>query len=299
MAAVHRRADLCFFFWLPKSAGGTLAAGIRNAPRTVCPGPQFLALIKPDGLPAPSRNQVWFGGHTALGLHLVYNAQPVYFTVLRDPIDRLISEFFYFHQHRLPGVFIPQNERLPAFVRFVEAASHLNYYSYMFSDWCFEKETVETGLQSWNGNAITAFDLLNRRGERNGYLAENIPFDKVNVDEAFRCASKKIPLMRFIGFYHRLCDATAYLNGEFGLNVGLDVRLHQTPGKPRLKDIPASIVAMLKRKTEADYEFYYAAQQAPNAALSKPYRYWRKLASMTYCPQGPLGLPSPITSLPS
>jgi hypothetical protein len=126
----YPRSDVRIFFWLPKTAGGTLAQGIRSDPAV-----QWQYWVSPDAVPAPSDSQTWFGGHLHFG-HLIYNAQPVYFTILRDPIERLISEFFYHHQHDLPGIYIPDDQIVPAFTRMVEAAPHLNYCSYMFSDYC-------------------------------------------------------------------------------------------------------------------------------------------------------------------
>lgn len=266
------RSDIRVFFWLPKTAGGTLAASIRSSP-----GVQWLFWISPDAIPAPSSDQIWFGGHLHFGHHLFYNAKPMYFTILRDPIERLISEFFYHHQHNLPGIYIPDDEIVPAFARLVEAAPHLNYYSYMFSDYCVEKEIADEGLPPWDGTPVTGFNLIVRRDQRYGYLVENVPFHKVNIDEAFRRASKNLLSMHFIGFFDRLGETTAFLNREFGLNAGLDMRMHETAWKPNLDDLPGHIAAMLRRKTEADYEFLRAAQQAPAAALSPPNRFWRKM----------------------
>lgn len=274
MSEIRARPDVRIFFWLPKTAGGTLAAGIRSNARVQWLGSQ----INPDSMPAPSSEQLWLGGHVSFGDHLIHNAEPVYLTVLRDPIERLISEFFYHHQHNLPGIFIPKDEIVPAFIRYVEATPHLNYYCHMFSDYCVEKEIAEEGLPAWDGSAITGFNLIIRRIERYGFLTENVPFHKVNVDEAFLRASKNIVSMRYIGFFDRLYDATKYLRSEFGLNIGLDTRVHQTAWMPGLKDLPPRIGVMLRRKTEADYEFVSRARRAPTAALSPSYRLWRKLA---------------------
>jgi hypothetical protein len=211
-------------------------------------------------LPVPSADRLWVGSHSAFGLHLIYNAEPIYFTILRDPIERLISEFFYHHQHNLPGVFIPDHELIPAFIRLVESAEHLNYYCYMFSDYCFKKESIEAGLGAWNGNIATAFDLAVRRIERLAFLAENIPFQDVNVDEAFGKASRSVLSMRFVGFFDRFDRTTAYLKREFGLNVERRTRIHKTRWKPSQKDFPHHIRAMLTRKTEADYNIYQIAR---------------------------------------
>jgi hypothetical protein len=273
---MHTRSDMRFLFWLPKTAGGTLAAGIRSNPGILWPGSQ----IDPAELPAPSPSrQIWLGGHTNFGHHLIYNAEPIYLTVFRDPIERLISEFFYHHQHDLPGIFIPKNEMVPAFVRYIEASPHLNYYSYMFSDYCVQKEITEEGLPPWDGNPIDGFNLIIRRIERYGFLAENVPFKRINVDDAFRKALKNLEMMRFIGFFDRLHETATYLNREFGLKVALDTRVHRTTWMPSLNDLPSHLISMLVRKTQADYEFINKAKRAPASVRSRLGRIWQSLTS--------------------
>lgn len=268
----YPRSDVRIFFWLPKTAGGTLAQGILSDPAV-----KFQYWTSPDELAAPSDAQTWFGGHLHFGHHLIFNAQPVYFTILRDPIERLTSEFFYHHHHQLPGIYIPDDQIVPAFIRMVEAAPHLNYCSYMFSDYCAQKEAAHDGLAAWDGNPTTGFELVVRRNKRYGFLTENVAFERVNIDEALRRASKNLRAMRFIGFFDRLEDAAARLNREFGLNVGLDIRMHETAWKPKLADLPGHVGAMLRRKTEADYEFFREAERAPTAVLPKAYRLWRSV----------------------
>jgi hypothetical protein len=253
---------------MPKTAGGTLSAGIRSNP-----GIQWLHYIKPDQIPLPSNDQIWFGGHLHFGHHLIYDAAPAYYTVLRDPIDRLISEFFYHHQHPNPGVFISDDEIVPAFIRMAEAAPHLNYYSYMFSAYCVDKEAAEQGVAPWNGDPASGFDLIVGRDKRFGYLAENAVFNSFELETAFLRALRNVVSMRFIGFFEYLPEAVKQLDRMFALDVGLDLRMHKTTWKPGLDDLPASVVKMLKRKTEADYELYHRACRAPAAALPRSKRW--------------------------
>ncbi len=257
-ARPRRRADMRFFFFMPKTAGGAIATGIRTNVRVQWPLDPYYP--SPKALAPPSSDQIWLGGHTAYGLHVIYNAEPVYMTILREPVERLISEFFYHHRHPLPGIFIPDDELLPAFIRIVEAAPHLNFYSYMLSDYCFRKESVEANQGEWNNDTNAAFDLLRRREQRLGFLAENIPFHNVDIDDSFQKASSNILSMRFIGFFDRLDDTAAYLNNEFGLKVSLKTRIHRTRWKPRAKDLPGHIQTMLIRKTEADRDFFSFAR---------------------------------------
>ncbi len=249
---------------MPKTAGGTLAAGIRKNP-----GVQWLHYVNPDEMPAPASEQIWFGGHLHFGHHLLYDAAPAYFTILRDPIDRLISEFFYHHQHPIPGIFIPDDEIVPAFIRFVEAAPHLNYYNYMFSAYCVDKEAAEQAVAPWGGDPTSGFELIVGRDKRYGYLTENAVFNPIDMETAFLRALRNVSSMRLIGFFEHLPEAIKYLDRMFALDVGLDLRMHKTTWKPRLEDLPVHIVTMLKQKTEVDYELYHRAQQAPNAALPR------------------------------
>jgi hypothetical protein len=254
----RQRADMRFFFFMPKTAGGAIATGIRANVRAQWPLDPYYP--SPKALAPPSSDQIWLGGHTAYGLHLIYNAEPVYMTILREPVERLISEFFYHHRHPLPGIFIPDDELLPAFIRIVEAATHLNFYSYMFSDYCFVKESIEANQGEGNSDTDTALDLLRRRERRLGFLAENIPFHSVDIDDSFQKASSNILSMRFVGFFDRLDDTAAYLRDEFGLKVSLKTRIHKTRWKPRAKDLPGHIQTMLIRKTEADRDIFSFAR---------------------------------------
>jgi hypothetical protein len=261
MAGVGPRSDLRFFFRMPKTGGGTLVAGIRDNL-----GVKWLPEAS-HTVPTPSSDQLWLGGHLTFGLHLIYGAEPEYLTVLRDPIERLISEYFYHHQHRLPGIFIPDDEIVPAFIRMVEAAPHLNYYIHMFSDYCFDKESAAANSAAWNGDTATALDLISRRHKRRGFLVENVRFKQINVDDAFSRALRGLSLMRCIGFFDELGDVKKYLKQEYGLKVRLNRCLHKTAWKPRLRDLPGHIAGMLVRKTEADYEFVRKAREAPAAAF--------------------------------
>jgi hypothetical protein len=256
-----------FFFHVPKTAGGTLGLGIRSNPHVHWP--LDCDFPEPDALPSPSARQIWLGGHCAFGLHEVYGAEPFYITVLREPVERLISEFFYTHDHKRPGLFLPHDERIPAFIRHVEAASHLNAYCHLFSDYCFVKEDGEAGMENWEGKVATVFDLLRRRNQRRGFLAENVSFDAVDVSVAYRKASNNIrQFMRFVGFFDRLDETVAYLQSEHGLAVSLEPHIHKTAWMPRAADLPAHIQAVLRRRTEADCELFHSTRRARSGLLA-------------------------------
>ncbi len=99
---------------------------------------------EPVPLDNTDRN-LWVDGHTSFGLHHLHGMTPTYLTVLRDPVDRLISEFFFLHAHQ--EFFIPEHERLSAFIQSTKSQPHLNYYCSMFSAYCFDKQAAISGPQ--------------------------------------------------------------------------------------------------------------------------------------------------------
>jgi hypothetical protein len=148
---LQTRTDLWIFFHLPKTAGGTIFHSIRRGGRKNWPLPNRRAHFEPDEMPTPSTRILWQGNHVAYGLHALYSAAPNYVTVFREPCERLLSEFFYSSAQNNPEIYKPRQERLPAFIRFVEQAPHLNHYCHTLSAYCFEKEG------NWDGTPAHAF----------------------------------------------------------------------------------------------------------------------------------------------
>ncbi|HTO59732.1 MAG TPA: hypothetical protein VMM15_00610 [Bradyrhizobium sp.] len=246
------QTDLWIFFHLPKTAGGTIFHSIRNRDSESWPLPDGRSHFAPNEMPARSKRILWQGSHVAYGLHALYRAAPNYVTILREPCERLLSEFFYSSAQNNPLISRPQQERLPAFIRFVEEAPHLNYYCHMFSAYCFEKEG------RWDGTPGHALALLDARVERLGFLSSRVDYGTCDPDLDFKTASKHLATFGHVGLYEALHGVADWF-ARRGASICLNERYHVTDFKPELSDLPQSTRTALLRKTEADRALYEAA----------------------------------------
>jgi hypothetical protein len=273
--SLRTRTDLWIFFHLPKTAGGTIFHSIRSGDRKNWPLPDGRAHFEPDQMPPPSRRILWQGNHVAFGLHALYEAAPNYVTVFREPCERLLSEFFYSSAQNNPLIFRPEQERLPAFIRFVEEAPHLNYYCHMLSAYCFEKEG------KWDGTPAQALALLDARIERLGFLSSRIDYGECDPNADFKKASTTLREFRYVGVYEALQGVADWF-ARRGVLIRMDERYHVTDFKPELSALPQSTRTALLRKTEADRAVYEAArainkvQTADDAARDAKQLSWHR-----------------------
>jgi hypothetical protein len=250
---LQTRTDLWILFHLPKTAGGTIFHSIRSSDRNNWPMPNGRAHFEPHEMPAGSKRTLWQGSHVAYGLHALYGAAPNYVTVLREPRERLLSEFFYSSAQNNRLIFRPKQERLPAFIRFVEEVPHLNYYSHMLSAYCFEKEG------RWDGTAGHALALLDARIERLGFLGSRVDYGACDPNADFQKASTKLREFRYVGVYESLQGVADWF-ARCGVVIRMRQRYHVTDFKPALSDLPQSTRTALLRKTETDRALYELAR---------------------------------------
>lgn len=246
----HR--DVWFFFHLPKTGGGTLVHGIRDNTNVTWP----IDADYPASLDAYASGSVWLGGHTAFGLHEIYGVSPQYISILREPVERIISEFFYSSSVPSADRSIPEADRVSAFIRHVEKQPHLNYYSYMFSDYCFRKQaSIERAAR--DGTAENARQLIARRHASLAFLTHNVPFAEISATRTYSAAASNIRSMfALVGRYESFPETIRSIERKFGFRIDLGRRLHVTPSKPMISDLPLAVQAMLVKKTEADRAIY-------------------------------------------
>jgi hypothetical protein len=229
---------------MPKCAGGTWD-------RSLAAHPSVVLCRSGDELPARQDGKtVWFLGHSVFGLHAVYDAEPHYAVILRQPIDRLISEFFYSAAQPDTAEFLSADDRLDAFCRLVGTAPHLNYYCAMLSMMpCFEPEG------GWDGTPRAVLALVRRYRARHGFLTQYVPFDRT-PDDLLARATDSLSGFSFVGRYEDIVAAAADFTAAFGVPIDLGVRLHVTAAKPALPDLPEQTQRLLWSKTELDRALY-------------------------------------------
>ena len=95
-----KKNDILYFLHIPKNAGTSLIAILENYfdLNSIFQGKywQNLILHKPKNF----SKLRFFRGHFGYGLHRILQRKPIYITMLRDPVERTLSD--YYHIRRDP-----------------------------------------------------------------------------------------------------------------------------------------------------------------------------------------------------
>ena len=166
---------------------------------------------------------------------------PIYITLLREPIDRLISEFFWqqgANGHSDPG------KMLDEFCRFIDELSDGNYYCRYWSQ---------------PRRAPSCLGIVDIAHEAS----------KMPLNEAFCAAQKTLSAMRFVGIME-MFEETLFSLFE---NIGIGQIVSYYKGAPAMfrpgrDQIPFHTMQKLRKITEADRVLYdtYSAQLSESFA---------------------------------
>lgn len=227
---------LDIFLHLPKTAGMTLNVVLhRQFPER---GAVFHTahLHAPDAarqfldLPPAERGAVrLITGHTEFGLHEFLPAPATYFTVLRDPVERVLSHFYYVRA-------TPDNPR------YAEAAG-MTLEEFVTSDRFPESDNGQTRLLAGLADGA-ASDTLLRRAQSN--IASR--FTVVGLMEEF--------------------DASLLLfQRAYGWRPPYYVRLNVNAARPPRAEISARTLAIIREHTALDGLLYDEAARAFREAV--------------------------------
>lgn len=212
---------LVIFIHLPKTAGTTIRNIIEKNYRTgevsfFYSGYQDAArrlkmLSKPQ-----LKSLKWIHGHFDFGLHEVIQRPAAYITMLRHPVDRVLS-FYYF---------LRRNSRHP-----------LHYKVKLMS----LKEFVITqnnGIQNQVCNFQTY--LLSGNG------SPNLERAKKHIEEHFM----------LVGLTERFEESIFIMKKQLGWEVNHYTNLNVTQGRPKRETISQEIRKLIEKKNEIDLELY-------------------------------------------
>ena len=244
---------LYIFLHIPRCAGTTIARHLRyNLPRgsrlLLSPTPQrkFQQKEEVDGyiesLPERTKRKVKviIGHSVYYGIHRYFQRPARYITFLRDPVDRVISNYNYFMEHY--DFFVRDNAK----GQFPQNKDNLS-----FDQW----------WQVFQGNLQVGVVL--------NYMAENKPgwHDELELNEKHLTQAKQIlNQFYFVGTTENFSEDALFLYHELGIRRFLKKRQntsHQEHIQPNER-----ITQLILQKSALDVELYSHARQL-NSAFKK------------------------------
>jgi hypothetical protein len=172
----------------------------------------------------------YVGGHLRFGVHSVFDRPARYVTVLRDPVERVISGFFY---------------SIGRHVR--QTGEHVTLGEYVF-----RRRHYDLGLNNYQTRVITGLPDLDPVGD---YTTGNT---RPVSDEDLRVAIKNIDEhFDLVGTTENLDMFLSQFAAQTGAASAMALsRENVTAGRPVIDDIPANIVAEIKRQNLYDIALY-------------------------------------------
>jgi hypothetical protein len=232
--------DVIIFLHLPKCGGTTLNRLIEweyNPLEVFSVDPSFFRWsywrLAKTPIERLKRIRV-FKGHMPFGLHQRLPRPATYITVLREPIDRAISSYYYAQSYKLD----PQHR----------IASRLSLEEYIRTT---PKENVQTKLLAGYTNG---YDFLS--GECNAAMLETA---KSNLSQSFS----------LIGLTERFDESLVLAKILFGWQIRQYANFNVTPSRPKKDAVPAAVRELVAERYRFDVMLYEYAEQLFNETLTK------------------------------
>lgn len=233
------------FMHIPKTGGTTLQSLIRKQFNSsvvlhVDPAQMFQSLEEIKALPDTEKSKYQFiRGHMPFGLHYYLPQPATYITLLRWPVDRVISH--YYHILRNP--------------------THHHYHEVKTKKISLE-EYVASGMEPMLDNTQTR--LLNNQAR--------IFFPDSQLYSYGRCPGKMLKQAKknidkhfsLVGTTERFDETLFLLNKIFGWQLPMDYkRMNENPnqGPEYKKDIPPAAIKVIEKYCNLDIQLYKYAEK--------------------------------------
>ena len=218
------------FLHIPKAAGATLNVILRRhfAEEETCriDGRNVADSIERfKRLPQAELERIrLLAGHQGYGLHAYLGASPTYVTLLRDPIDRAVSHYYY--ARSAPGHYL-------------------------------HDEIVSKGIDLEDYPKLAA-------EVRNGQTrmlagSDGVESEACGREELELAKRRLLESFSVFGVTERFDSFLVLLRSRLGLRRLHYSRANVTPGRPRRADVPRSAAEALERSNEFDTELYQFA----------------------------------------
>jgi len=246
--------DILYFLHIPKTAGTTLYFTIdsyfdldlifpyrfwnkylKDAPK-----------LKKKILNNNSKLRL-FRGHFGYGLTRMLPKNPIFVTVLRDPVQRTISDY----KHRIRGNELKYSKKLPLAEFFKDDEQSKTFEN---------TQTYHIGL---NPDILSITKSLKPREIRKFRFREDLPYwaDEYSKKEILKNAKKRLSSFEFVGIAERLEESMFLLYYTFGWRPLSRPWMLNPTKKSTSEEIPPETMEIIQNKNTLDTELYQYAQE--------------------------------------
>lgn len=227
------------FLHMPKAAGSTLRQIIHRQYSSS----SVVTLSAPDGeidpefesLPIEEKRKIKvIQGHTPFGIHESIPQPSTYFTVLRNPTDRLISYYYYVLQS-------PDNEHYHAVT---SLGLDLNGY-------------IKSGLLDDNGQTRRLAGIA----QPSKYWVGNKPEVECTKETLEVAKQNLMNYFSVVGVVDRFCESLWLIKKEFGWKLPFFTKTNVTNIRPTMQELGMESLDIIMKHTEFDHELYDFARK--------------------------------------
>lgn len=172
-----------------------------------------------------------FKGHMLFGLHEVLPQPSTYITVLRDPVNRVLSAFYFMRGYKL----------------------HPLYWRLRREKWSLEQYVALSTRDNVQCKIIANADY-------------HLPCTQEILDRALDHLNRYFSV---IGLSERLEESLALMKLRFGWQLKSYSSFNVTRKRPKRDDLPPATLAMIAEKNRFDIELYRRASELFEEAVSK------------------------------
>jgi hypothetical protein len=162
-----------------------------------------------------------FKGHMLFGLHAILPQPATYITVLRDPVDRVLSSFYFMRSYKL----------------------HPLYWRFKLGNWSLED-----------------FVRRSPRDNVQCKILAGAEYVKPCTAEIYKIAKENL-LQHFtvVGLSERFEESLALMKLRFGWKLQRYSSFNVTRTRPRKLDVPRSTLSLIEEKNSFDISLYECA----------------------------------------
>jgi hypothetical protein len=170
-----------------------------------------------------------FKGHLAFGLHEVLPQPATYITVLRDPVDRVISAYYFMRSYKL----------------------HPFYWKLRRQKWTFEDYVRNSRRDNVQSKIVAGAKYLEP------CTREIVEKAKYNLQHHFSV----------VGLSARLEESLALMKLRFGWKLSFYSSFNITRSRPKKRDLPETTLDLIRQRNAFDMELYECGREIFEAAV--------------------------------